>query len=272
MERYVDAAVDGDTVYFIPYYDTRRVLAYNSTNDTWCELPDTPTFDSSIAIVNNKLTSIGGRKFGVDCNRLFSLIEESDGRKWVETLPPMPVEDMQTRTVCSETHLIVAGIDSTTIQTLDTTSLIWSLVAKQPIWSDLDSLVVCGEYLYLVYMDQRVFRCSTSVLIKSTQSSVIWSKIHLECGIHSILSYSTYVAIHGCLVSVGGEAEWEPTTAIRMYSPTTKTWKMIGHMKTARKSCLAAVLPNNRLLVVGGYIARSWTYNETNEVEIATIF
>ena len=38
-----------------------------------------------------------------------------------------------------------------------------------------------------------------------------------------------------------------------MYNPTTDSWEVISHMGTPRYNCIAAVLPNNQLMVVGGY-------------------
>jgi membrane protein DedA with SNARE-associated domain len=40
-----------------------------------------------------------------------------------------------------------------------------------------------------------------------------------------------------------------------MYNPTTDSWDVISHMGTPLKSCIAAFLPNNQLMVVGGYIS-----------------
>ena len=45
----------------------------------------------------------------------------------------------------------------------------------------------------------------------------------------------------------------KPTSAVHMYNPTTDSWEVITHMGTPRRDCIAAVLPNNQLMVVGGY-------------------
>ena len=284
MSRDVDAAVDGDMVYFRPD-GTQNLLAYNSANGTWCQYPSSPSEYCSIAIINGMLTVVGGDRCWLPTAQLFSLIEESDGWRWVERLPSMQAVDRHPRTVCCGKHLIVVG-NQDVIQIMDITSHKWSSVANQPHQSrryrniDIDSLMMCGEYLYLVYQDTTVFRCSTSDLIQSTKSkeTVYWSELELT----DILFHSTYVVIHGHLISVGGlDLKCKLTTAVRMYSPTTKTWEVIGHMKTPRCKCFAAVLPNNRLLVAGGCTAvKALLSNdsivledilETDSVEIATI-
>ena len=37
-----------------------------------------------------------------------------------------------------------------------------------------------------------------------------------------------------------------------MYNPTVNSWEVISHMITRRWNCIAAVLPNNELMVIGG--------------------
>ena len=55
-----------------------------------------------------------------------------------------------------------------------------------------------------------------------------------------------------------------------MYNPTTNSWEVINHMTTPRWDCIAAVLPNNQLIVVGGKTGRDH-YTKTDSVEFATI-
>ena len=57
------------------------------------------------------------------------------------------------------------------------------------------------------------------------------------------------------------------------YNPVTNSWEVISHMPTARYNTLVAVLPDNKLMVVGGYIRKSGVTTDTmtDVVEIATI-
>ena len=65
---------------------------------------------------------------------------------------------------------------------------------------------------------------------------------------------STGVTLHDQLVVIGGDdSEDKATAAIHMYQPATNSWEVISHMKTSRSRCLAAVLPDNQLMVVGGF-------------------
>ena len=45
----------------------------------------------------------------------------------------------------------------------------------------------------------------------------------------------------------------ESTTDVYMYDSTSNSWEIISHMTTGRDRCFTAVLPDNQLMVVGGY-------------------
>ena len=82
---------------------------------------------------------------------------------------------------------------------------------------------------------------------------------------------TTCVSVHGQLLTIGGmDSDRKPTTAIHMYNPTTDSWEVISHMGTPRNECIAAVLPNNQLMVVGGYTGKT-TDTETDSVEFAAL-
>ena len=57
------------------------------------------------------------------------------------------------------------------------------------------------------------------------------------------------------LLAIGGKdtSKHRLYTAVHMYQPTTDSWTVIGHMITPRAGYLAAVLPDNQLMLVGGY-------------------
>ena len=81
------------------------------------------------------------------------------------------------------------------------------------------------------------------------------------------------MSIHGQLLLIGGEGSDEkPTTAVHMYNPTTDSWEVISHMGTPRLQCIAAVLPNNQLIVAGGQIDKDHLYGTVTDLtELATI-
>ena len=82
------------------------------------------------------------------------------------------------------------------------------------------------------------------------------------------VTFSSWVALHGRLLAVGGrDSDDKQTTAIHMYNTTTNSWEVISHMATPRHRCHVAVLHHNQLMVVGGITPGG----DTDTVEIATI-
>ena len=78
---------------------------------------------------------------------------------------------------------------------------------------------------------------------------------------------STCAAVNGELLAVGGrDKDRKPLSAIHKYNPTTNSWDLISNMPTARYDCLVAVLPTNKILIVGGDIA---LLNTIEKVEVA---
>ena len=121
-----------------------------------------------------------------------------------------------------------------------------------------------------------MYTCSVLTLIQSCKSFLasirnrdarVWKETAAPPAMET-----TCVSIHGQLLVIGGlDSDVKPTTAIHMYNPTTDSWKVISQMGTPRCWCIAAVLPNNQLMVVGGCTSKRYIDTETNSVEFATI-
>ena len=114
--------------------------------------------------------------------------------------------------------------------------------------------------------------CSISTLIQSCKSFLasirnrgarVWKEVAAPP-----IKWTTCVSIHSRPLVVGGlDSDGEPTTAVYMYNPTTDSWEVISHMGTPRYTCIAAVFPNDQLMVVGGYTDG---IERTDSVEFAT--
>ena len=283
-ERYCDAIVDGNKVYFRGGY--RSLFTYNISNSSWLQLPDCPFGSCSLAIVNGQLTTIGGDPF---TNKLMSLTDE---RKWTEKFPPMPTKRMSATAVCTGTVLIIAGGHGendtlATVEVLNFETSRWSTAADLPKPLSYSSAAVHGDQLYMLggaLGGKSVYTCSVSALFQtctqkssleertsalslSNSSSDVWSKLP-----DLPVTESTCVTFCGQLLAVGGsDSANKPTTAVYMYNQATNSWNVISHMATARKLPFAAVLPNNQLMVVGRRtkINRSWT--NFNSVEFGSL-
>ena len=80
---------------------------------------------------------------------------------------------------------------------------------------------------------------------------------------------SSLITLQDQLLAIGGESEDDATSEVRQYDATTNSWRVVGHiMLMKRLGSLAAVLPNNRVMVVGGY---GQDRKNKDRVEIASV-
>ena len=270
------AAVDGSTLY-VRRAMSRQMYTYTISTSSWSQLPDSPTTFCPSVVINNNLTLVGGFHNGTTTSQLFSLTENDSGRRWTEEFPPMPTKRWGSTALCIGTALIVAGGKNQdwfilqTVEVLDTETLQWSTATDLPKPLSHASAAVCGDQVYILGK-ANMYTCSVLTLIHSCKSflasirnrgTTVWKKVAVPP-----VTETTCVSIHGRLLAVGGDSIYKSTTAIHMYNPTTDSWEVISHMMTPRYYCIAAVLSNNRLMVVGGYTSGAV---EIDSVEFATV-
>ena len=277
------SAVGGSVAYFRPIR-SKSVFAYNSTTNKWSELPECPNSYVSLAMVNSLLTAIGGMTSNYEVtNSLLSLTDN----KWTKQFPPMPTKRWLTVVVCSGRSLVVAGgagkgdKNLSTVEVMDTESLQWSTASSLPQPLYLTSATLCGDQVYMLggkgqddKPSKSVFTCSLAALqpqslgeqlktLSLASRPKVWHQLA-----DIPVTLSRCASLQGRLLAVGGvSSDHNGTTAIHMYNTTTNSWEIISHMTTPRRQCLVVVLPQNELMVVGGFI----TGVETNSVEIASI-
>ena len=293
MSRRNDAITSGDTTYF---NFENHVYAYSDKK--WLRLPDCPYEGSSVAVINNVLTTIGGYQGSSVTNQLFSLTGEESNRKWSEEFPPMPTKRDFTNSLCKRTVLIVIGGMSEeltslrTVEVMNTETHQWSSVADLPESLYLVSTTFCGDHVYILggwktyrNPNMAVYTCSLSALLLSSfipqshpenlqsqsasgTESAIWSRVA-----DLPVTLSTCVSLQGHLLAVGGcrNPDKKITTAIHMYDPITNTWEVAGNMATPRWKCFAIVCPDSRLMIVGGKTSTQ-PKDETESVEFATAY
>ena len=159
-----------------------------------------------------------------------------------------------------------------TVEVLNIETRQWHTAPDLPEPVSEPSLALCGDLVYLLGgFNERyaginsVYSCSLSSLLSPPGSKSLggrlmstraptrfwtsmWNRVPL--------TGSTTVSLHGRLLAIGGmDSQYMRSTAVHMYQPTTNSWELISHMTTPRYLCLAAVLPDNQLMVVGGYTA-----------------
>ena len=290
LNRYCDAVVGNSTVYYSN--DTLKdcnIYTYHIPSSNWSTIPDCPGSGRfAIAYIDGVLTIVGGFDYDYKhTNKLFSLTGEGSGRKWIEKFPPMPTKRCCVAALCTGTALIVAGgYDDNgktlkTVQVLNTDTQQWHTAPDLPEPLARSSLILCGDLVYLLggvnkllYGETKsVYSCILNSLLLSAGSASlggrlvstlarsnrgsIWNRVA-----DLPITLSTGVTLHDQLLAIGGrDSDNKPTTAVHVYQPTTNSWKVISRMTTPRYCCLAAVLPDNQLMVVGGRISDSRKYD-----------
>ena len=281
--RWYDAVVDGNTVYIKDQPGTQKIYSFNVTGDSWSQLPDCVYrgINSSVTVINGWLTNVGGRFCSTYFNELFSLTGEGSSRRWTKRFPSMPTKRIFATSLCTGTTLIVAGGMGvggrvlSTVEVMNIETHQWSTAADLPESMRYTSATVCGHQLYMLggfnkdrTYTKSVYTCSVSALLHSCVLNSLEAKVQrilLVCG-DKLLIYQLHNLPVSPFMAVGGRMDSEkPTTAIYMYDLTTNSWEIISHMTTCRWDCFTAVLPDNRLMVVGGMTE---TFNTTDKVEL----
>ena len=292
MSRWCDTVVDGNIVY-IRNEERTDIYSYDFINDSWSQLPDCVYGKGAIAIINGCLSTVGEYSRPTRTNEMFTLTGEGSGRRWVKKYPPMPTWRRDTTAVCIGTKLIVAGGRGaggrvlSTVEVMDTENHQWFTAASLPEPLYLASATVCGDQLYMlggVHKDSRaryVCTCSVSALLQSCvpntlevklEGTSLEDKANVWRQVADLpVTRSACESFHGRLLAFGGRIKdsWEPTTAVYMYNSTTNSWEIINHMTTPRCDCFTAVLPDNRIMVVGGTSSERFICTDT--VEFASV-
>ena len=263
---YRGSAISNGTVAYFRPAGTCLVYAYDSKSEQWDALPECPQQRFSLAIVEGILTAVGGELRDGPTNSLLSLTGEGKDRRWIELFPPMPTKRYATAVASAGKSLIAAGgktaNDSermTVVEVLDTEVIQWFTASSLPHPFSLARATVCGDQLYLLGGNDQngktrmVLSCSLPELLASSQTSTdVWRRL---ANVPFYLSTCTTLASQ--VIAVGGmDATRKETTNIHAYNQTTDSWQPIGDMLTARSKALVAVVPRNKLIVVGGYGGR----------------
>ena len=263
-------AVDGEMVYCRDGVSSTIVLMFNSRIGQWTELIECPKKYFSIAVVNGQLRAIGGEQSYKATNTLLSLPQDRPGvfqQKWIEQFPPMTYCRSSPAVATTNTSLIVAGgwgpnQEKAQAEVMDIQTLQWSTVASLPLPFWHATATICGDRLYIGGgystggdATKLVVMCEVKDLLQSqslatrpgpSSSPPVWKEVAPLPVVRSSL-----VTFQGQLLAVGGGRGADSTSDVMQYDATTNSWSVISHMKMKRRYCLAAVLPNNTLMVCG---------------------
>ena len=235
---------------------------------------------------------------GTITNQLFSWAKEGSQQMWTKKFPPMPTKRWGAAALCTKTNsIVVAGGEGEgetvlrTVEVMNTDTLQWCSAMDLPQALCYATLTTCDDCVYLQggndndqEPNRQVYKCSSAyfnppphmgsfrahfrdILRPFTETSTLknvgaWTRIT-----DLPVSYSSFVTFQEKLLSIGGmDLNDKPSTAIYMYNPGDNSWEVISHLLIPRYDCIAAVISNTQLVVVGGRTNNG----KTSSVEIAT--
>ena len=255
------AVVHGNTAFFSCYFN---VYSYNILEDKWTKLQQCEYQRTSLAIVHDTLTTVGGcTSDDTPTNTLLSLSQNGSGWKG---LPSMTTKRILPATVTITTHLVVAagkmkyfgrGDCLSSVEVLDTETLQWSMASSLPQVTKSLQMTSCSGYVYLYLDGNTVFSCSVEGLLQSCQlhphkpTSINSSKsgsIWTGQANTPVLKGSSLATLGEHVLAIGGQS----TANIHCYDRATDSWSVIGEMPTPRYDSLTVISPDSELIVVGG--------------------
>ena len=267
------AVVDGNTVYMISISSLKIYSCQFTSQDLqWSTLPDSEYYNPSLAVIDGSLTTVGGNKYFQYTNSLLSLTGRGGRRQWSQIFPAMPTPRYQTVSVTTQQTLIVAGgvakgENLTIVEVMDIPTKQWTTASHLPHPFGQISGTILGDQLYLAGGCVGYGEPSKSVLTCSVTD--LLSPPSLAAGLRTLflahktgvwrhvrdlpVTKSTLITLGGHLLAIGGEDSGRDTADVHCYDTHTDSWQVVSKMKNKRCYCLAAVLPEDCLLVVGGW-------------------
>ena len=263
------SAVLGNRAYF-KSRGSDIVVKYESKSKLWSELPQHPISEFTIVCAARFLTTVGGWSAGKGSDKLYCFIDE----QWTKYFPPMPTKRASPAVVYSTPYLIVAGGYSDTllsaVEVLHTKHFKWSAVCSLPFPMAQPSVALHEGSVYIAAGDRvakkeecTVIRSSLSSLIVSRPRAFVWERIaKLPFG------QSTLTSVGGYLLAFGGcNSQRTATKDVYCLNKATNLWDFKEESLTSRCNTLTAVLPENRVIVVG-----SSRVGESMSAEVVNIF
>ena len=270
-----------------------QVQVYSLSEGKWSMLPEAVNRNAPIAVINSRITLVGGR---VATKRLTEVISTWFEKQceWKTRHPTMPTHRVASGVChCDNLLLVTGGAEESRKEEgkfeVVSTAYIYNFVTVQ--WSTSQALqlpkalrshqlVLCGEYVYLVggaftfpirsedrtrYFNSEAWRAKWSDVTGATamqQSPAqavrnVWSQIA-----DPPLVRSTAVSCNNSLLLVGGLKDGLPQKAIyKFVDGNAGTWIEVANMSMGRFRHAAAPVGNlcTALFVAGGFVeGRPW--------------
>ena len=235
--------------------------------------PEAPQHHCASVIIHNELVLVGGHVGSDDkVTGALSCYDHKAGL-WVSRFPAMPTPRASAAAFVAGDYLMVNGGQKrdgevvNTMEVLHIPTLKWESAARLPENLAGQSVAICGDEIFLIGgLDGEGARMSVyvapiqkvisschffSVFTSTDRTGRIWKQL-ANCP----FTLMTAVCVGDQLFTIGGQevtkTTEQPAGLIWLYSRQENTWSPVQRLPSARQLCCAAVLPDHRLVVIGG--------------------
>ena len=247
-----------------------QVYVYNINTDKWGQLPPSGHYHGIPHIIGRRLAIIGGRLSATKkmTNKVSTFDEDS--QTWTSYYPDLLSVRSKPGIVSHLEHVIVAGGDSTSAVQDDIEVLNWienshwrKISIKLPVpmcifiptISD-DHLLIAGYSDYVIHRQCNAYKIPVGNItapINQKHNSTQWTKL-------TTADYNYTAPIPSSSpwppMVVGGEFRDKTgtisTADIKVYDDSSKSWKKIGSLSSARSRVAVTAVYNNAIVVIGG--------------------
>ena len=252
---------EGSVTYYddVAYFSQgHNVYSFTYTEDLWGLLKQCKYKNFGMAVVNDRLTTIGGEQSGTTIKNLFC-VSGKPLKEW-EEIPLMPTARATPAVVRTSAHLIVAGgrgqRSLSTVEVLNVNTFQWFSAKSSPEAFSHPHITLCSKYLYLS-QNKSIFSCSVEDLLKSREfASTITSAVWKRLADIPVPYNASLTTLKWHVLAIGGSEEFaggKISGAIHRYNKNSDSWIVVGEMPTPRFNTLAANTHFRELVVVGGY-------------------
>ena len=246
-----------------------EVYVYDVNTNHWGQLPPSGHYKSIPIIIGGKLAIIGGRLSATKkmTNKVSTFDETS--KSWTSYYPDLLSVRSKPGVVTHLEHVIVAGGtkgNDAVVPQDDIEVLNWienshwrkvSINLPLPMHSFVP--IVADDHLVIVgYSDRIVHQSTYSIPVvditrtdSQQQTSCTSSKwIKMTATTHS--STAIVPSLSPPVIVGGNDDNSVPTSDIKMYDYSSKSWRKIASLPSARSRVAAVTVNNNAIIVIGG--------------------
>ena len=243
-----------------------QVYVYDVNTDHWDQLPPSGHYVGVPHIIGGKLAIIGGLLSATKMmTNKVSTFDETR-QTWTSHYPDLLSVRYRPGVVTHLEHVIVAGggkyVNNTLVLQDDIKVLNWmenshwqevsinlpvSMASFTPIISD-DHLLIVNNNTYKIPVDD-ITRSGNQQQTSDTPTKWI-TMTNAACYNTALVPSSSPPVV------VGGNQSSAPTSDIKMYNDSSKSWKNISSLSSVRCAVAIAAVNNNAIIVIGGYTTK----------------